>query len=139
MDESILAIEDTSNALINNFFKHEEIKTNDKVLTTTNVSVLGLDANAKEVLNYIHSLPPAYESDLDVVRQERKNPYPHTDVNDLTKSDISIPCNNRELIARVYRPINTENVVLPALIYFHGGGFVLGNIKSFDKMLSLMA
>ncbi|MDO6711690.1 alpha/beta hydrolase [Aliiglaciecola sp. 2_MG-2023] len=99
-------------------------------------SSTGLDDHAQEVLNYIHSLPPAYEFEPKYVRQFRKNPYEHEDVTDITREDISIPCANHELEARVYRPASSHENLYPTLIYFHGGGFVLGDIHSYDKFLA---
>ncbi|MEP4889526.1 MAG: alpha/beta hydrolase [Aliiglaciecola sp.] len=96
----------------------------------------GLDEQAKEVLNYIHSLPPAYEFEPKYVRQFRKNPYEHEDVTNITREDITIDCESHKLDARVYRPASTHENLYPTLIYFHGGGFVLGDIESYDKFLA---
>jgi acetyl esterase len=41
-----------------------------------------------------------------------------------------IPC-------RLYRPSKTRP--LPALIYFHGGGWVLGNLDTHDRIMRLLA
>ncbi|MCY3855759.1 MAG: alpha/beta hydrolase fold domain-containing protein [Rhodospirillales bacterium] len=40
------------------------------------------------------------------------------------------------LLARVYRPSDT---ILPGLLYFHGGGFMLGSVDSHDTMCRLLA
>jgi acetyl esterase len=96
----------------------------------------GIDDGAKKVLDYIHSLPPVYTFEPKYTRQYRENPFEHDDVKNITKQDISIPCKHHELAARVYRPITEHESLLPALIYFHGGGFVLGGIDSYDKFLS---
>lgn len=111
-------------------------RTNDKILDTACAANSGLDDNAKEVLNFIHSLPPVYELDLDIVRKHRLNPYEHDIPDDVTKQNLTIPCKTHELAARIYRPQSAEQELLPALIYFHGGGFVLGDIESYDKMLA---
>jgi len=127
---------DISKALINELQIGSQQYTNEKVLDTACASNSGLDDNAKEVLSFIHSLPPVYELDLNTVRKHRLNPYEHDIADDVTKQYLSIPCKNHELAARIYRPKNTQNELLPALIYFHGGGFVLGDIESYDKMLA---
>lgn len=95
----------------------------------------GLDSDAKDVLDFIHSLPPVYTLDLDTARRFRPNPFEHPTATDITKLDILIPCKNRTLAARLYRPAGSEQTILPTLVYFHGGGFVLGSIESYDKML----
>ncbi len=42
----------------------------------------------------------------------------------------AIPC-------RLYRPINSPP--LPALVYFHGGGWILGNLDTHDRIMRLLA
>jgi acetyl esterase len=44
-----------------------------------------------------------------------------------------------ELPARIYRPNEAAGKVSPALIYFHGGGFVLGNIEICDAFCRAIA
>lgn len=50
---------------------------------------------------------------------------------DLTTREIRIAdrCH-----ARLYRPAPTEDLVLPIVIYFHGGGWVLGNLDTHDAL-----
>lgn len=121
---------------IEKFLKDTYSPPNINVSKEAQTSISGIDAKTKEVLDFINALPPAYRLDLDMVRKQRHNPFEHGITNDVTKIDITIPCEKRDLAARIYRPQNTENVILPVLIYFHGGGFVLGDIKSHDKMLA---
>jgi acetyl esterase len=40
---------------------------------------------------------------------------------------------------RVYSPVAAGGDAMPALVYFHGGGFVIGNIESHDGLCRLMA
>lgn len=40
---------------------------------------------------------------------------------------------------RVYSPVAAGGDPMPALVYFHGGGFVIGNIESHDGLCRLMA
>ncbi|GHE82444.1 alpha/beta hydrolase [Thalassotalea profundi] len=137
MDEqTVITVNNDLKKQIDTFFNNGQIKTNAKVLNQASTSISGLDEKATEVLNYIHSLPPAYELDLETVRKNRKKPYGHNITHDVSSRDITIPCQNRSICARVYRPSNKDNDIIPALIYFHGGGFVLGDIESYDKMLA---
>ena len=46
-------------------------------------------------------------------------------------SDIEIPSPNGPISARVYRPSQEE--LLPALVFYHGGGFVIGDLETHDK------
>ena len=126
-----------SETLIERFLVLErQTSTNVNVLAVASASDSGLDEKATDVLDFVNSLPPAYQFKPDIVRKYRQNPYEHDVVNDVTKQDLTITLETHDLIARVYRPINTQNEILPALIYFHGGGFVLGDIESCDKMLA---
>jgi acetyl esterase len=136
MVESMLTNIEISKVQFDELLNGGEQQTNEKVLDTACAANSGLDDNAKEILNFIHSLPPVYELDLDTVRKHRLNPYEHDNTDDVTKHDLTIPCKSHELAARIYRPKSMNNVLLPALIYFHGGGFVLGDIESYDKMLA---
>jgi len=49
---------------------------------------------------------------------------------DIPRPGGSIPC-------RLYRPSTAQP--LPALIYFHGGGWVLGNLDTHDRIMRLLA
>ncbi|MFT2089566.1 alpha/beta hydrolase [Paraglaciecola sp. 2405UD69-4] len=109
---------------------------NSHVLDKAGAASSGVDSKGQQILDYIHSLPPAYEFEPAYTRQYRANPYEHEDAPEVAKQDINIPCDNHELAARIYRPQSAAESPCPALIYFHGGGFVLGSIESYDKLLT---
>jgi acetyl esterase len=47
--------------------------------------------------------------------------------------DLDCPGPHGEIRLRAYRPLGTNaQDVLPALVYFHGGGWLLGNLESHD-------
>lgn len=49
--------------------------------------------------------------------------------------DILVPIGARHLALRLYRPLGAPNdVQLPALVYFHGGGWLMGNIETHDAL-----
>jgi acetyl esterase len=52
--------------------------------------------------------------------------------------NISIPGPGGDIRARVYAPVAASGP-LPALIYFHGGGFVAGGLESHDGLCRLFA
>lgn len=56
-------------------------------------------------------------------------------------TDIVIPGLETEIPARVYRPMSTVNSVSPApvIVFFHGGGFVVGSIDIFDSLTRALA
>ncbi len=37
-----------------------------------------------------------------------------------------------EILARIYRPLDAGAELLPVLVYFHGGGFVIANLDTYD-------
>ncbi len=51
---------------------------------------------------------------------------------------ITIPGPAGELRARVYSPVAAGGEALPALIYFHGGGFVVGDLDTHDGLCRLI-
>ncbi|MBT8234307.1 MAG: alpha/beta hydrolase, partial [Bacteroidia bacterium] len=55
----------------------------------------------------------------------------HTDMQVTTRDGHPIPL-------RLYRPKNIENKKLPVLIFYHGGGFVIGSVKGYHNLLSAL-
>jgi acetyl esterase len=56
-----------------------------------------------------------------------------TPVADVTSYDRSIPGAAGALLARVYTPESARGGEAPGIVYFHGGGFVLGSLESHDE------
>lgn len=55
--------------------------------------------------------------------------------------DIVIPGADADIPARVYWPAapTTENQPLPVIVYYHGGGFVVGSVDIFDGLTRSLA
>jgi acetyl esterase len=53
--------------------------------------------------------------------------------------DVEIPGGAGPRRARVYRPAEIAAERMPALLWFHGGGFVLGSIESHDSVCRALA
>jgi len=49
-----------------------------------------------------------------------------------SQEDITINTSPTPLQARIYRPIPADNRPLPLIVYFHGGGWVIANIDTYD-------
>src|SRR6266542_4168788 len=51
--------------------------------------------------------------------------------------DVCIPARNRQIAARIYTPADGELARqgrLPALVYYHGGGWALGSLATYDNL-----
>lgn len=53
--------------------------------------------------------------------------------------NIMVPGPGGEIPVRVYSPVAAGGEAMPALVYYHGGGFVIGNIDSHDGLCRMMA
>ncbi|HWC63390.1 MAG TPA: alpha/beta hydrolase [Rhizomicrobium sp.] len=53
--------------------------------------------------------------------------------------NLPIPAPGGELRARIYAPVAAGSVAHPALVYFHGGGFVVGDLDTHDGLCRLLA
>jgi acetyl esterase len=54
--------------------------------------------------------------------------------------DVAIPAEDGyEIPARLYRPAAARAAGLPVLLYFHGGGWVIGDVASFDHLTRFFA
>lgn len=53
--------------------------------------------------------------------------------------DSRLALNGRELSLRCYRPEGLAAGPAPTLVYFHGGGWVLGNLESHDRICRQLA
>jgi acetyl esterase len=50
--------------------------------------------------------------------------------------DISLSCEDRDVLARVYLPMDSSpREPGPCLVFFHGGGFMVGTLDTHDKLL----
>ena len=56
-----------------------------------------------------------------------------------TIKNFTIPGSAGDIRARAYTPVAAGGDALPALIYFHGGGFVVGDLDTHDGLCRLFA
>ncbi|WP_430487725.1 alpha/beta hydrolase [Priestia flexa] len=56
---------------------------------------------------------------------------------EITTELISIPSKEHNIPARIYRPIS--NGILPAVVFFHGGGFIGGSLKTVENPCKALA
>lgn len=86
--------------------------------------------------------------DLDGIRRARASVTPAVPpftwitgpvLEDVTREDTSFPARDgHEVPLRVYRPTGSGGP-LPVVVYFHGGGWVLGNTHSYDPLCTFLA
>ncbi|MBO0676695.1 alpha/beta hydrolase [Mycolicibacterium sp. S2-37] len=97
-----------------------------------------LDADAAARVAAFGAIAPMRQRGLDEVRRAVESaPLPEgmptmADVQDLLAPGPTVP-----IPVRIYRP--TERNPAPVLVYFHGGGMVLGSIRSFEPLARALA
>jgi acetyl esterase len=102
---------------------------------------MALDPQAQAVLEQIAALnlPPRWTLSPEEARRQFEARMalvpPGEPVHDV--SDRTIPGPAGEIPVRVYRP--RDEVPLPALVYYHGGGWVVGSIASHDPTCRALA
>jgi acetyl esterase len=80
-------------------------------------------ADAQAVRDRFSSIAKAYARERD---------------NDVTAEDIEIALEGRLLVARVYKPKAVRGP-LPLIVYFHGGGWVVGDLDTHDGLVARLA
>ncbi len=102
---------------------------------------MALDPQAKAVLDQMEKAggPPINELTVDEARQAsaalaamQDSPEPVAGVEDRT-----LPGPGGDIPVRIYTPAGKEP--LPVLLYFHGGGWVLGDIEASDPLCRTLA
>lgn len=68
--------------------------------------------------------------------KRRNKPFPE-DVGNV--ADMDLPTSPRPIHVRVYKPKNAGSGQLPVIMYFHGGGFVIASIATYDASCRAMA
>ena len=59
---------------------------------------------------------------------------------DILTRDMTVPAGpSKQTSVRLYRPENTAGLKIPVVLYIHGGGWVLGNETTHDRMVRRIA
>ena len=91
-----------------------------------------LDAAARSGRKPVNHFPPV-EARVQFKEMRRALLPPTPDIGSV--HDFSVPGKHGPIPVRHYRPIGKNpNEVLPVLIYFHGGGWVVGDLESHDAL-----
>ena len=81
------------------------------------------------------NLPSAATATIQVLSDQGEPAY--EEVGDI--SHILIPGPAGDIVARVYAPLEAEDGPLPVSVYFHGGGFVIANLDTYDASCRALA
>ncbi len=114
--------------------------------TRSNLIIRTLDPQAKALLDRIAaSDAPSYHT-LSAVearktyKEARKFTQPATPPDIAMVEDRQIPGADGSIRVRHYRPAGSRpDDVLPALVYFHGGGFTMGDLDTHDIVCRSLA
>lgn len=86
------------------------------------------------------AFPPVEKMSADAARAAvaaRRQPV--SNVEDATAEDRVVDTGNGDIAVRIYRPQRTTDVPRPAVVFLHGGGFVLCDIESHDGFCRAMS
>ena len=116
---------------------------------SVSVDALSAEAVAKEaqpIVSLMNSVPFPYAATPAQVRTMRAasgNPFdfPALPRSDVETDDIVIPTAAGGIPARIFKPVAGQKFagLAPCLVYYHGGGFVLGDVNSYHNMAAQLA
>ena len=72
-------------------------------------------------------------------RAERGNPFAPKPCELDSIEDVSIPIRSGEVLIRIYKPLGWEGGLRPGFVFYHGGGFVLGDVNQYDTITQHIA
>jgi len=99
-----------------------------------------LDKQIAGVLQQFRDIPEPDYSQVDAAqyRQFSDNMLPAIPGEPMSEvRELRVAGADGELEARLYRPLEQDN--LPLLVFFHGGGFVMGNLDTHDNLCRSLA
>jgi acetyl esterase len=101
-----------------------------------------VDPEIEEILREIEEagVPPASSLSVEEARaqmEERNQALNQDPPNLASVTELEMPGPGGPIRLRHYRP--DPGAMLPLVVYFHGGGFVLGSLDSHDRLMRLLA
>jgi acetyl esterase len=103
------------------------------------VSARFLEPAAQEFSNATSTLPFLYELGPDAARElldeVQAAPIDEPEVDDKW---VTVPCEVGDVRVRIVKPVGTTGI-LPTVLYMHGGGWVLGNAGTHDRLVRELA
>lgn len=102
-----------------------------------------IDAHAQVLGEFLDAMrPPGYDPTPAEARAQLRRMIEIADLPGPTlarREDITIPGPAGAIPARLYAPQGAESEVLPLLVYLHGGGWVIGDLDSYDNVCAKLA
>ncbi len=102
---------------------------------------MGLHPQAKALLQVFESrgIPPIEQQSLSEARAAfvQMSKVLNRTVSVHSVEDKMIPGYQNDIMIRIYRPNDSMNI--PTLVYFHGGGWVIGDVESYDGLCRTLA
>lgn len=105
---------------------------------------MAIDPQLKSLLDQIIGTgrPPVWEQTPQAAREDLRALARMTDGREVPVGKVetrSVAGGAGEIGARIYTPVAAGSAALPALVYFHGGGFVLGDLDTHDTLCRALA
>lgn len=103
---------------------------------------MGLDAKAREILDQIKAaaLPRLSELGPSAARAAMKSSFFRGKDQPIGGiENLAMPGPADEIRLRVYTPLNAKDGPLPGFVFFHGGGFVIGDLDTHDDLCRCIA
>nr|AKJ87256.1 hypothetical protein [uncultured organism] len=117
--------------------------TEESILTTSRAERTEvLEAIAQKVADSAARLPPIEEGSPEQIRafrKERGNPFAPDPREMRAVKDIMVPISRGEVRVRHYIPLNAATSEAPCCIFFHGGGYVIGDVDEYDTVTQHIA
>ncbi|WP_370333223.1 alpha/beta hydrolase [Mycolicibacterium hippocampi] len=102
------------------------------------MTVPSLDPDAAARVAAFGAIPPMRQRGLDAVRHGLESaPLPDDMPPMVAVEDCPIPGRAGKIALRIYRP--NSDAGGPVVVYFHGGGMVLGSNRSFEPLARMLA
>lgn len=101
-----------------------------------------LDSLAKKVADASARLPQIEDGTPEqarAFRRNRGNPFAPGPAEIALIEDQLIPIRSGSLRIRIYRPFGCKETPRPGFIFYHGGGFVLGDVDQYDTVVQHIA
>ncbi len=82
--------------------------------------------------------PTATAAVINLLKKQGRSTAPEP-VASVTDRKVPGPAGAPDVTVRVYKPLNAPAGELPVIVYFHGGGFVIASVSTYDSSCRAMA